>query len=323
LHSVLGWAFAKRYAHPRAQGWPKGHPSPAELHMTEVSCMVAVTHASEGRILSTQHRVPTQFRRFILGILALTGMILVSRPDDASAVPISGDFSGIATNSRLRISERETIDFDGETVTGSLTIEPDRITPYIPFSISPDGTTAYFYHSESEPTSYERLSIVAHGAHLTFTRGGGSTLTLYSDSNSQRVHFGIGALYPYYNASLWLEGPPGTLFDDFDPRTLRVDANTEVTSVSFFADRGFGAAVRDVEVRFEGVNYAVEVPEPGALALLTVGLAGLAGLTARSRKKDFSGKIGQDPEARATRQGGLISDCKIPRSSIGRFLQRS
>jgi len=233
---------------------------------------------------------------------ALTGLILVSSPNEASAVPIIGNFSGIATDSRLRISERETIDFDGETVTGSIRINPDLI-PNIPFSISPDGTTAYFYHTESSGGgSYVLLTLIAHGARLTFNRGeAGSTMTLYSDSNSQRVYFGIGALYPYYNASLWLEGPPGTLFDNFDPRTLRVDANTEVTSVSFFAGREFGAGVKDVESRFEGVNYAVEIPEPAALALLAVGLAGLAGLTARSRKNAVSGKIGQNLEARAAR----------------------
>jgi len=108
-------------------------------------------------------------------------------------------------------------------------------------------------------------------------------LYLVSTSEGQSVGFGINSLYPYHNAGFSIAGPAGSLFDPFLPQTLRVDADTVLTSVSFFFSRDFGLnGLSNLHAQIDEV--AVAVPEPGALGLLGLGVAGLAGLGARSRR---------------------------------------
>jgi hypothetical protein len=87
--------------------------------------------------------------RTFLGFAALAVMAIVSLPGDASAVPISGSFSGTAAASRFRLPNGDFSNFDGETVTGTFQIDPALIPGDPPFSItpaSPDGQSANFYH---------------------------------------------------------------------------------------------------------------------------------------------------------------------------------
>jgi hypothetical protein len=123
------------------------------------------------------------------------------------------------------------------------------------------------------------------GGDQTFVTGEpGDLFGLQSTSTGQRVNVGIGSLYPYYNASFSMVGPPGSLFDPFLPQTLRVDANTFLTNLSFFGGRDFGlGGLNNLRVRFDGVG-TVAVPELGVLGIVGVGLAGLAGLAARPRR---------------------------------------
>jgi PEP-CTERM motif len=218
--------------------------------------------------MGARRNVPMPDRWLFLAVAAVVAM---SIPGEAGAVPISGSFSGTAVDSRLRQSNGEFIDFDGETITGSFEIDPAMIPTTSP-TISPDGTTASFIHSE--PAPYVSLSLNAHGRTVNFVSGQtGDVLELLSDDQGQQVSFGIGALYPYHNAGFVMAGPPGSLFSPFLPQTLRVDADTLLTFVTFFDSRDFGAGVADLAVEFDGI--AVAIPEPGALGLLGVGLMGM------------------------------------------------
>jgi hypothetical protein len=233
--------------------------------------------------LSGRYNFIVYYRRILLAMAALVAMILASMPGDAAAVPISGTFSGTAASGWLRVSEREYIDLSGETVTGSFRIDPALI-PDTPLTVSPDGRSASIQHYLPEDASpYMTLSLTVHDAETYFETGQeGNTLYLESDSGGQEVIFGLTALFPYHNAFFTLTGPAGSLFDPFNPQTLRVDANTVLESISFFASRDFGGEVNNLNVQFDEV--AAAVPEPSALGLLGVGLAVLVGLGARPRR---------------------------------------
>jgi hypothetical protein len=231
--------------------------------------------------VSMRYTVAVQSGRICLGIAGLVVMLLVGVPGDAGAVPISGTFSGTATGSWLRLPNGEFSDFDGETVTGTFRIDPALIPDDPPGDIV-DGQRATFAHSGA---SYVSLSFTVRGEDVTFVNGGeaGDLLYLVSTSEGQSVGFGINSLYPYHNAGFSIAGPAGSLFDPFLPQTLRVDADTVLTSVSFFFSRDFGLnGLSNLHAQIDEV--AVAVPEPGALGLLGLGVAGLAGLGARSRR---------------------------------------
>src|SRR3954470_14475644 len=119
-------------------------------------------------ILNMRCNVAVQAGRIFLGFAALTAIIIVSVPGDASAVPISGSFSGTAAASRFRLPNGDFSNFDGETVTGTFQIDPALFPADPPYSItpaSPDGQSAWFPYSEA---SYGSLSFTAHGEKVTF-----------------------------------------------------------------------------------------------------------------------------------------------------------
>jgi hypothetical protein len=246
---------------------------------------MAVIQDEGSYILNMRCDVAVRLGRIFLGSAALAVMIIVSVPGDAGAVPISGSFSGTAAGSRFRLPNGEFSNFNGETVTGTFQIDPALIPgdpPYLISPESPDGQSASFLHSGAP---YASLSFTAHGEKVNFATGGLSSdfLTLVSTSQGQQVNFGIGETYPYNNASLTLAGPPGSLFDPFIPQTLHVDADTFLSSVSFFFSRDFGASVVGLTVQFN--EAATTVPEPGILGLIGAGMVGLAGLGARPRRR--------------------------------------
>lgn len=205
----------------------------------------------------------------VLGLMAAAFMAPVR------AAVFEGTFSGIAENSWLYQGGSPPGNFDGETVTGSFSLDTARL-PY-PESIGDD----YSYTLGSG----NLVSLVFHamGQTIAFGTEPGALAAVTARPSLLRMEANVYEPYDY----AWLE-LAGPLFDGLDPSTAHAGP------IDLAGSRAAFGLVRSItsEVRLTSVDFVVSnVPEPQPWLLLLCGgiAAGIYGRHARAASRRSMG----------------------------------
>jgi len=196
---------------------------------------------------------------------------------------VTGSFTGTAHAELLPLPfpEPRPIEFyDGATVTGSFSL--NVVNPY--FQVGGDNY-AYFFNG---PGSSMTVSYDIKGVHFDYSsdmavilldKGTGPT-------PSDTVMIATDFIPKYQGAIFQWAAAPGSLFDPFDPNSLRLDATAPIAFSAYFANADAKIRV-SVDVAPDGWSFDTTspVPELSSAVMLLVGLAVLALWRAVARRR--------------------------------------
>lgn len=228
-----------------------------------------------------QHRtsepcITKRWARWRLTAMLLSTCMMASQ--HAQAFYLSGSFSGIAQADPLPLGftpPRPESYYDGAPVTGTFSV----FVPDPQFQTGGDDF-AYFLNGNG---GWLSLSYTIKDASFDFFVGTPdpsssnlpSVLLLQAPggpSSFQSVLFLTDFMPKYQGASFELDGPAGSLFDQLDPATLRVDPAAPPTLVTSFssADASMHVTIDVGHAMFRTIS---PVPEPATGTLLIAGCA--------------------------------------------------
>ena len=186
----------------------------------------------------------------------------------ATAVVVTGNFQGIAQDSRIDAMSPNPGNFDGQLVTAKFRFDTAGLIPR-------DGTepnAPNFVWSFLSTGSLE-LTFHAVGRVASFGATPESLNAVSAEYIGGEPFFGFLADYidPYHSASLYLGG---ALFEALDLSSFAPGPITIANSSAYFFDsRDFGASVALTLVTFD----TLLVPEPGSAFLFVIALVVVAG----------------------------------------------
>jgi len=186
---------------------------------------------------------------------------------------VTGTFTGTAHAELLPLPfpEPRPIEFyDGATVTGSFSL--NVMNPY--FQVGGDNY-AYFFNG---PGSSMSVSYDIKGVHFDYSSDMAVILLdqFTMPQPSDAVTIATDFIPKYQGASFQWSAAPGSLFDPFDPNSLRLDGVAPIAFSAYFANADAKIRV-GVDVAPDGWSFDTSpVPEASSAVLLLVGFALLA-----------------------------------------------